>query len=142
MQPTIGRIVIYQLTQEDATAINRRRTTPESIKGRMSEGWHPRWPEGAQAHIGNYATVGDECPAMIVRCPRQDRWVNLQVFLDGNDVLWVTGVQEGSINGQWHWSETQWDAIKSALPPQTHGGGPPTGGEPEKWPTLRTPGCF
>jgi hypothetical protein len=97
MIPSIGRIVHYRLTDQDAVEINRRRTTGSAI-AKNSE-----WPTGAQAHIGNQASAGDVFPAMIVWT-----WGNtegsacqLQVFLDGNDTYWATSRQEGSMNGQW-----------------------------------------
>jgi len=62
------------------------------------------WPKGAQAHIGQPVQAGDVFPMVIV-------WVSIgagalvsgQVFLDGNDVLWVRDVSEGDGLGQWSW---------------------------------------
>lgn len=119
MNISIGRIVHYVLSQEDADKINRRRTTGESIAERirlrdaiderikgdvipMSE-IMGSWPIGAQAHIGNTVELGMEFPAMCVRDWRTpaatEEWnekagVNLQVFLDGTDVFWATSVHE------------------------------------------------
>ena len=103
--PTIGRIVHYRLSADDATQINRRRTTGHSIAERMKvqlsqvECITPLlgWPTGAQAHIGNEVREGDTFPMMITRV-----WgdtptcaVNGQALLDGTDVLWVTSVSVG-----------------------------------------------
>lgn len=100
--PTIGRIVHYRLTAEQASEINRRRTTGPSIAERIKV---LMWPLGAQAHIGNGASVGDTLPALIVRTWGSDpeSSVQLQVFLDGNDVLWATSVSTGEGPGTWSW---------------------------------------
>lgn len=110
MNPTIGRTVIYRLTQQDADAINRRRTTGAEIAERIGRNTSlvTHWPTGAQAHIGNYAFAGEEVPMVIVRVWPDEfgpgkPGVNGQVFLDGNDTLWVTSAGEGDNPGQWHW---------------------------------------
>jgi hypothetical protein len=64
--PTIGRIVHYRLSADDAAQINRRRTSGVSIATRMktfagaveSPAVVYGWPEGAQAHIGNAVAEG------------------------------------------------------------------------------------
>lgn len=106
------------LSEEDAQQINRRRTTGASIADRMK----PRhvsagtdvmsilappikiidWPTGAQAHIGNEVHGGDLFP-MIVTEIWGPGCCNGQVFLDGNDVLWVTSVMEGPGPHTWIW---------------------------------------
>ena len=98
--PSIGRIVQYRLSAEDAAQINRRRTTSASIAQRMKYGDDPQmkaWPAGAQAHIGNDAKEGDTFPMLITKVwgstPADS--VNGQVFLDGNDVFWATSVHVG-----------------------------------------------
>lgn len=122
---TIGRTVHYVLTEEDADKINRLRTDEPSIAQRMAD-WCAAivapgkifgWPIGAQAHIGNWVEGGMEFPAMVVRDWSLNRseneiaagvaMVNLQVFLDGNDVYWATSAHEDSQNspGTWHWPE-------------------------------------
>jgi hypothetical protein len=104
--PTIGHIVHYRLSADDAAQINRRRTTGKSIADRMKastpavEGGAPAvvaWPAGAQAHIGNDAKEGDTLPMLIVKTwgDTATSSVNGQVFLDGNDVLWATSVAVG-----------------------------------------------
>ena len=89
--PTIGRIVIYTLTDQDAEAINRRRTTGPEIAARIAA--IPReWPLGAQAHIGNSVEQGMSFPMVIVRTWGSDpsSAVQGQVMLDGNDTYWAT----------------------------------------------------
>ena len=100
MIPTIGRIIHYRITDQDAEQINRRRTTGTSIASRIA---CAEWPVGVQAHIGNQVTVGDVFPAMIVRVwgHTEGSACQLQVFLDGNDSYWATSRQEGDLNGQW-----------------------------------------
>lgn len=93
--PTIGRTVLYQLSDFDADEINRRRAT--STAPRSED-----WPEGAQAHVGNQVRVGQEYPAVVVAKFSEDM-VNLQVLLDGNDSFWATSRHEGTDPGNWHW---------------------------------------
>ena len=114
--PTIGRIVHYRLSADDATQINRRRTSGKSIAERMKAYVSPdisgpprvpsddplpppveairiaAWPAGAQAHIGNEAKEGDTFPMLITKCwgDTPTASVNGQAFLDGNDVRGVT----------------------------------------------------
>lgn len=108
--PTIGRIVLYCLSAQDAEEINRRRTSPDSIAKRIFAE-PPAWPVGAQAHIGNGVAVGDVYPAVIVRTwgDTPDAVVNLQVFLDGNDTFWATSrrCSEEPEPGEFHWMPYQ-----------------------------------
>ena len=99
MEPSIGRIVHYRLTEQDAEEINRRRTTSNSIAVRMKAAL---WPEGAQAHIGNEAHAGEVYPAIIVRVWGGD-CINGQAFLDGNDSFWMLSRQRGTEPGDWDW---------------------------------------
>lgn len=106
--PTVGRIVQYVLSAEDAKQINRRRTTSSSIAERMKSSVlteAPSWPVGAQAHIGNEAHEGDVFPMMIVRVwgPNATSAVNGQVFLDGSDAYWATSRTVGEQPGTYHW---------------------------------------
>lgn len=82
----IGDIVLFTMTEQQATDINRRRTSTTSIKSRLQEG---TWPPGAQAHIGSYVKPDNEFPAIVVRvhgtAPGQ---VSLKVMLDGSDDYW------------------------------------------------------
>ena len=98
--PIVNNIVVnYKLSADDAAKINRRRTTPTSIAERIKE---KIWPAGAQAHIGNEAFEGQILP-MVITGIWGDTCVNGQVFLDGNDTLWVTSVQQGSDPGNWNY---------------------------------------
>ena len=87
MEPTVGRIVHYKLDGGDANAI---------YQGRDSDaGWG-----------GNSHRAGDVLPMVIVRINDSgliEPTVNGQVFLDGNDSLWVASVREGESEGKWSW---------------------------------------
>ena len=109
--PTVGRIVHYMLSAQNAEQVNRRRTSGGDIAARMKtsvpsvDGHNPSiygWPAGAQAHIGNDAHEGDVV-AMLVARVWSPTCVNGQAFLDGNDVLWVTSATEGTAPGTWCW---------------------------------------
>ncbi len=101
MEITVGRIVHYVLTKEDAKQINRRRTDSESIRLRMAGG---SWPTGAQAHIGKQVEAGQHLP-MIVTEVDPNNGVDGQVFLNGNDTYWVQSRKEDVTPGSWHWPE-------------------------------------
>ena len=102
MKPSIGRIVHYILTDQDAKAIGRRHVP--------GVGHGEGWPAGAQAHVGNPHSAGQHVPAIVVVVwpneygPDFDG-INAQVFLDGNESLWVMSVKEGTEPGSWHWPE-------------------------------------
>jgi hypothetical protein len=99
MEITIGRIVLYTLTEQDAEEVNRRRTTGTKIHERIQT---DKWPLGAQAHIGNSVSAGEVYPLVVTKV-----WsagcVNGQVLLDGNDCLWATSATEGTTGHCWHW---------------------------------------
>lgn len=101
MDITVGRTVLYTLSEQDAIEINRRRTNGGSIYDRMHQE-PPAWPAGAQAHIGNDARVGQVFPAVATRI-----WgptaTNFTVFLDGSDTYWATSRSEGTEPGTWAW---------------------------------------
>lgn len=104
MKPTIGRIVIYTLTEQDAEQINRRRTTGVEIAKRITE---DRWSLGAQAHIGNSVEQGMAFPMIIVRTwgDTPESAVQGQVLLDGNDTYWATSRVQGEHAGMWRWPD-------------------------------------
>ena len=122
MNPTIGRIVLFRLTAEQAEQVNRRRTSPGSIAERISDESWRHWPEGAQAQIGNSVAEGTVVP-MIITAVWPDEFqggahlfthdapvyqstfgVNGQAFLDGTDSLWVTSApQHETLTGCWFW---------------------------------------
>ncbi|MDG9703826.1 hypothetical protein [Streptomyces sp. DH37] len=83
-QPSIGRIVLYRLSQEDADLIDRRRDHP------------------GNKLVGNPVSPGDVFPASVVRTWDDDS-VNLRVLLDGNDDLWAPSRHQGSEPGTWAW---------------------------------------
>jgi len=88
MRPTLGRRVHYILTAEQAAEIN---------------GWRLRFPlAGSQGHVGSRVIDGDVVALDVTRVSL-DGPINGRALLDGNDVLWVTGVSEGTEPGTWHW---------------------------------------
>lgn len=98
MTPTVGRIVHYRLTAADAEAVNRRRADAFAKIENMR-----KHRPGFQAHIGNPASEGQTVAMMIVAVWGDD-CVNGQVFLDGNDSLWVTSRMYGPEPGEWRWA--------------------------------------
>lgn len=92
MTPSIGRIVHYCLTEQNAAEIMRRRTTGADIAARIPS---KEWPVGAQAHVGNFVAPGDVFPMVIVRVwPSETGSVNGRVILDGTDEYWATSVSQ------------------------------------------------
>lgn len=82
MKPSIGRIVIYRLTEGDKTTLEVR---------------------GAS----NPNNGADEAPAMVVRV-WSDTCVNLKVLVDGEDTLWVTSATLADAPEQerrWRWPD-------------------------------------
>lgn len=98
MQPTLGRIVHYVLSEQDAQAINKRRA--DFAAACEANGGPP--PAGWIAHVGNTAVAGQYFPAKIVAIGEGGA-VNLQVALDGTDIHWATSRAEGSDHGTWRW---------------------------------------
>ncbi len=96
---SVGRIVHYRLTSEDAEAINRRREHAKANLEKMREE-----KPGFQAHIGNRVSRGEIVPLQVTNVWEGNR-VNGQATLDGNDSLWVTSADQGVLNGQWFWPE-------------------------------------
>lgn len=86
---SVGRIVHFMLTSAQALKINDLRRTYASLLS------------------GTRVSAGDVFPMIITRVhddpPRLDSVVSGQVFLDGNDHIWVSAAQEGSEPGQWCW---------------------------------------
>jgi len=96
MTPTIGRIVHYRITKEEANKMNARRE-----EGLLNAEKMRRTRPGFQAHIGNFIEAGDIVPMIIVRVWTDS--VNGHALLDGNDSLWVLTVKEGVDPGEWSW---------------------------------------
>lgn len=101
MIPSLGRIVHLRLSAECALQINKRRADARASKVSTQM-------IGVQVHVGNPVAEGDEFPLLITRVwagpdkATEHTAVNGQVFLDGNDCLWVTSVVQGDGPGQWH----------------------------------------
>lgn len=82
-QPPVGSIVLYILTPHDVGQINRQRSSPlTSMKG-------------------DAALAGRSHPMLI--CGISGNTVRGQVFLDGNDTIWVWSITEGHQQGCWYW---------------------------------------
>lgn len=98
--PTPSRVVLYTLTEQNASDINKRR---EDAKRHIQE--HRDVADGSQIHVGNKAKAGDVLPMTIVRAwgNQPTSSVNGQVMLDGNDTLWVTSVACGEKPGTFAW---------------------------------------
>lgn len=85
MKPTIGRIVLYTLGEQDASDINRM----------IAQRLHIRV-------VGNPA-VCDQTFPMIITAVTSECFVSGQVFLDGNYTHWVERVGEGRGPTCWSW---------------------------------------
>lgn len=109
MTPSIGRVVHYTLTEQDAQAINKRRTDYDLFRRQFSGPSAPgtAGADGHQAHVGNRAEEGQVFPADVVRVfpggSEVNGVCNLQVKLDGNDTYWATSRVEGDKPGTWAW---------------------------------------
>lgn len=101
--PSIGGIVHYCLTADDAVWINRLRMPGLALKKWIAG--RGEWPKDAPAHVGNTVTEGDIFPAMIVKAWGSDETsaVQLQVFLDGNDTFWATSIVLGEGPRKYRW---------------------------------------
>lgn len=104
--PSIGRIVHYTLSEQDAKAINTRRLDFQAFQRSHTHPHEAGQPgaTGHQAHVGNHAAAGQTFPAVVV-ASFGGTSVNLQVTLDGNDTYWATsrGEGEASEHGKWIW---------------------------------------
>lgn len=79
--PSIGWTVHYRMSGDDISAL------PITVLAR-----------------GNRPHADDVYPAMIVRANDGDLRVNLQVFIDGPDTLWMTSVGYSAVTtGCWFW---------------------------------------
>lgn len=99
--PTIGRIVTYVLTEQDAEQINKRRR--DAAEHKLT-----REDDGAQVHTGNQVRAGHRVAA-VVTAVWTNTLVNLKCLLDGNDDFWRTSTESevigdaGPTDGRWHW---------------------------------------
>lgn len=100
--PTIGRIVRYTLSEDDAKRINKRRD--DAIASAHEHKMNPE-ATGKQVHVGNKAHEGDVYPMIIVRAwgDTPESAVNGQVLLDGSDSFWVTSVTAGEGARRFAW---------------------------------------
>ncbi|MGW5737027.1 MULTISPECIES: hypothetical protein [Streptomyces] len=97
--PSIGRIVQYRLTEQDANAINQQRKDFHESRSADQQ-------TGFIGHVGNRTAAGDVFPAVVVRVWNESTVTcNLQVLLDGADTYWATSRAEGSEDGRWSWPE-------------------------------------
>lgn len=104
MKPTIGRIVMYRLSGQDANAINARRGD-----ARDKLAWHHAIRSGAQVHVGNDVKEGDVYPLIITRVwgDSDNSAFNGQLMLDGNDLFWVTSTSFGEKNRECFWPQRE-----------------------------------
>ncbi|WP_374978112.1 hypothetical protein ACEYYH_10550 [Microbacterium trichothecenolyticum] len=100
--PTLGRIVHYTLSEDDAARINKRRD--DAVETAHRNKLNPE-ATGKQVHIGNRVNAGEVYPMVIVRVwgTTPTSSVNGQVLLDGNDTLWVTSVSVGDGERRFQW---------------------------------------
>ncbi len=91
----IGRMVHYRLSMADCVAVDRRREDARNIIAARDD------PQGFQAHVGSTVSVGEIVAMVITEVWAPEPGVNGQAFLDGNDSLWVTSVNEGDQPGEW-----------------------------------------
>lgn len=82
-QPTIGRIVHYSLSENDAESINKRRAdTAKHLEA------HREASTGVQVHVGFEVTAEDVFPAIVVGTHEDSDNLDLRVLLNGTDILW------------------------------------------------------
>lgn len=79
MIPTIGRVVIYNTTEEDRENMSNN----------------------------TFCNVQMQVPAIIVAVwgKEENSLVNLQVICDGEKFMWKTSVSLGENEGNWNWPE-------------------------------------
>lgn len=105
-QVTLGRTVIYILSQDDEIMINRRRTNSATVQHLRD---NRQFSPGVQAHIGSNVAAGEEVVAVVTRVIEDNtvNRANLKLQLDGSDTLWVKGAAEDpdKQRGTWHFPE-------------------------------------
>ncbi len=80
MNLTIGRIVLYNTTEED-----RKKLTAMNSAG--------------------ICNVSKQLPAIVVAVwgDQPGACINISVILDGEGTLWKTSIHQGDQEGQWNW---------------------------------------
>ena len=77
--PKLGAIVFYRVSEWDAGRANKRRV------------------EAAQSHEGNMLRPGDRLPLLVTKV--SEKKFNGQLFLDGNDSLFIEYTKFGDNDG-------------------------------------------
>jgi hypothetical protein len=99
-----GVIVHYVMSESDVMTMESHRQIA-AFDGRD-------FPANVRSNVGNYASPGQHLPMIVVVVwpnefgPDQPG-VNGQLFLDGNDTMWITSARhdESGAPGTWHWIE-------------------------------------
>lgn len=93
--PQVGDVVLVRLNKTICDQINKRRADAQRNAERMR-----LEALGYQAHVGNEVRPELEYPMIITADwgNSPSACVNGQVFLDGNDVYWITSVQHRDSN--------------------------------------------
>lgn len=103
--PSPGDIVLYSLTSTDAERANRNREHGKRVS---------RIPllRGVQAHHGPEHAAGEVVPLLVVESSVDGCVLAGQVFLKGNDSLWVDQVTPlvSEAAGRWMWKEPMRDS--------------------------------
>lgn len=100
--PSPGRIVNYVITADQAREINNRRAHADAHRS-----VHKAAANGTMVHVGASVTEGRKFPMIItaVHGDEPTSLINGQVFLDGNDSLWVTSIAPGDQPGTYSWPQ-------------------------------------
>ena len=88
MTPTIGRIVLYTLAEQDCDYIREKMLQAQCNPARFK-------------FLCNYPLEGQVYPMIVTRSDSED--ISGQVFLDGHYTYWAGSVTEGMEPRQWHW---------------------------------------
>ena len=103
VKPTIGRVIYYKLSAQDAESINKRRADAGRNRDKMKVD-----SNGYQAHVGNSVSAGQIVSGSVVAV-WESQMINAKLDLDGNDSYWVTSVSQGEEEGNWDWMPFQKD---------------------------------
>lgn len=90
MTPTIGRVVLYKLSEADVIAIDR--DVPQNVQR----------TDGSTRCRRNGVGPGQVFPAQVVSAWGNSS-ANLAVALDGDCTYWATSRSEGDGPGRWSW---------------------------------------